>query len=182
MIVGHIGIAFGARALRHEAPLVWLLAAAILPDIADGVLAVAGVCNSFGTYSHSVPASLTLAVAAGGLALALTRNRAVALAAAAVVLTHLPLDLFTGRKALWPGGPVAGLFLYRFPVWDFLIELPVVTLGWLMLRRSKAAPWQVTGVAALASLLILQATADYTSAHRPLKPPSPCERITAGNA
>jgi hypothetical protein len=176
VIVGHVGIAFGARALRRDVPLVLLMVAAFLPDVGDGVLRLVAICNPYGTYTHSVPASALLAAATAALALAWSRSRALALVAGGLVLTHLPVDLITGQKALWPGGPVAGLYLYRFPVWDFIIELPVVVLGWWMLRRAGGAPTWAMSVLTLASLLAVQAGADLRNARRSLRPPNSCER------
>ncbi|HVT40230.1 MAG TPA: metal-dependent hydrolase [Gemmatimonadaceae bacterium] len=176
MIVGHVGIAFGTRALRRDAPLVLLIGAAFLPDAGDGVLRLAAICNPYGTYTHSLPASALLAVAAAAVALAWSRSRALALVAGGLVLTHLPLDLITGQKALWLGGPVAGLYFYRFPLWDFIIELPVLLLGWMMLRRAGGAPAWATSVLTLACLLAVQAGADLRNARRSQRPPTRCER------
>jgi hypothetical protein len=176
VIVGHAGIAFGVRALRRDVPLGLLLAAAFLPDVADGAFKLAQVCSPYGTYTHSLPASAILAMGAAAIALAWSRNRALALVVGAVVLTHLPVDLITGQKALWPGGPVAGLYLYRFPLWDFVVELPVVVLGWLMLRRDGGAPPWATSVLVLAGLVAIQAGADVRNARRSLRPPNSCER------
>ena len=73
MIVGHVGIAFGARALRRDVPLVVLMVAAFLPDVGDGALRLATICNPYGTYTHSLPASALLAVAV--TAVVLRRSR-----------------------------------------------------------------------------------------------------------
>ena len=100
MIVGHLGVALGARALRPKAPLVWLLAASIVPDILDGVYALAKVCSPFGVYSHSLPAIAVLAAITMVLAYAGTRSGAIALVFGLVVLAHVPADWLTGEKAL----------------------------------------------------------------------------------
>lgn len=176
MIVGHVGIAFGARALRRDAPLVLLTGAAFLPDVGDGVFRLLSICNPYGTYSHSLPASAILALVAAMSALAWSRNPGIAIVVGALVLTHLPADLITGEKALWPGGPVTGLYLYRFPLWDFIIELPVLVLGWVMLRRAGGAPPWTTSVLLLAGLLMVQAGADLKNARRWLRPPNGCEQ------
>jgi membrane-bound metal-dependent hydrolase YbcI (DUF457 family) len=183
VIVGHLGVAFGARAFRRDAPLVWLMAASIAPDLADGCIALARMalrndtsrflCNAFGAWTHSLPASAVLAVLMAGAALAYTHNRAAAAVIGAVVLTHLPLDLVTGLKALWPGGPVAGLFFYRFALWDFLTELPVLLLGWALLRRSGGPRW-ATSIATIAGLVLIQAKADLAKVDHPPGPPHYC--------
>ena len=62
-----------------------------------------------------------------------------------MVLMHLPPDYITGKKGLWPGGPVAGLYIYRWRWLDFLISTPVVIGGWWILRRAQFTPrWVVS--------------------------------------
>ena len=166
MITGHFGLALGARSLRRDAPLLLLLAASILPDVLDGVYAVARVCSPFGLYSHSLPAIAALAIVAAGVSGALTRRPGVALAVAAVILLHVPADWVTSSKVLWAGGPKLGVNLYRWPWADFLIELPVVVAGWFALRRSAAGPEWATRRAALVALIVLQAVFDVTTSLR----------------
>src|SRR6185312_14890270 len=101
MMVGHFGIAYGVRALDTRevdarAPLLWLLAAAVAPDVLDGIYAVGSYCNPDGVLSHSVPAVAILAVLFGIGALLHTRNTTTALIVAAVVMLHLPPDFITG--------------------------------------------------------------------------------------
>jgi hypothetical protein len=148
MIAGHLGVALGARALRPKAPLVWLLAAAIVTDLLDGEYALAQVCSPNGTWSHSLPAIAVLAAIAMALAYAGTRSVGIALVFGLVVLAHVPADWLTGEKALWLHGPVVGLNLYRWPAVDFVLELPLIVGGWWMLRRAHGAPrWVVAGAA-----------------------------------
>lgn len=182
MIAGHLGVALAARSLRRDAPLVWLLAAAIAPDLADGVFALVRFCSPNGSYSHSIPASVVLAGLAAGSSLILTRNRGAAAVVGAVVLSHLPLDLITGEKVLWPGGLVHGLYLYRFPIWDFVVELPVVVVGWLLLRRSGVGPSWATSVVAVAALTLLQAAADLAKPYPLPLLQSACEVPSASPA
>lgn len=163
MLVGHVGIALGARALdrREEdarAPLPWLLAASVAPDLLDGVYSLARFCNPQSVFSHSLPAVAILAVLFGILAALHTRSMATALIVAALVVLHLPADYVTGHKALWIGGPVVGLNIYRWDWLDILVELPVILAGWWLLRRTRFTPrWVVSGVA-LAALLAVQAS------------------------
>jgi hypothetical protein len=118
MIVGHLGIAMGARSLDRRspaaaAPLLWLIAASVAPDILDGVYAFGQYCNPAGAFSHSLPAAAILATLFGLAAFLHTRSAGTALLVAALVMFHLPPDYVTGRKALWSGGPVIGLYVYR---------------------------------------------------------------------
>ena len=181
MIVGHVGIAFGARALDRRAagacaPLLWLLAASIAPDLLDGVYALGAYCNPEGAYSHAFPAVALVALVFSAAAWAHTRSGATALIVGLLVLLHLPPDYLTGRKALWPDGPVVGLYLYRWGWLDFLVEIPVIVAGWWMLRRSRFRPrWVVSGLA-LAALIAVQASFDLSTTVNGPRPPRSCRR------
>jgi hypothetical protein len=119
-----------------------------VPDILDGVYALAKVCSPFGTYSHSLPAIAVLAAITMVLAYGGTRSGAIALVFGLVVLAHVPADWLTGENALWLHGPVVGLYLYRWPAVDFVVELPLIVGGWWMLNRTQRAPrWTVSGPA-----------------------------------
>jgi hypothetical protein len=163
MITGHAGIAFGARALDRRdadarAPLLWLLAASFAPDLLDSAYAVGRFCNPMGAYSHSLPAVALLALLFGVGAFLHTHDNATAALVGGLVVLHLPPDYITGLKALWPGGPVVGLFIYRWGWLDLLVELPVLVSGWWLLRRAQFTPrWVVSGQA-LAALVAVQIT------------------------
>lgn len=162
MIAGHLGVALGARALRPRAPLVWLLVASIAPDILDGVYALAGVCSLNGVYSHSIPAIGVLAAVAMALAYACCRNASTAITIALMVFAHVLADWLTSQKVLWLHGPVVGLNLYRWPMVDFMLELPLIIAGWYILRGRQAAPRWAISCAALAALVAVQAAADVS--------------------
>jgi hypothetical protein len=165
MIIGHVGVSMGAAALDRRpkaarAPLSLLLAAAIAPDMVDGVLAAGRYCNPDGVYSHSLPAVAALALLFGVAAFLYSGRAATALLVAGLVALHLPPDYLTGLKPLWPDGPLLGLHFYRWPWLDLLVEAPVIVAGWWMLRRARYTPrWVVSGLA-LAALLALQVTFD----------------------
>jgi hypothetical protein len=168
VITGHLGVAAAARVRWPVASLLWLLPVAIAPDLLDVGYAVIGICSPYGLYSHTVPAAALTGAVLGGIAFLATGSRAAGLLTVAVVLAHLPLDLVTGHKLYWPGGPLMGLGLYDRPLLDFLVELPVTLGGWWLLRRDRRAPrWATTGAAALA-LVVVQGTFDVL--HRSLKP------------
>lgn len=160
MIVGHVGVAAATRSGWRRPSLPWLLVACVAPDLVDIALALAGVCNPYGLYSHTVPAAALLAAVVGGAALLVTGSRATAIASALMVLLHLPLDLVTGHKIFWPGGPMMGLYLYQRPLLDFVIEAPMLLAGWWLLRRSRSAPRWATSVLVLGTLLGGQAVID----------------------
>jgi hypothetical protein len=168
MMVGHFGIAYGVRALDtrevdERVPLLWLLAAAIAPDILDGIYALGKYCNPDGLLSHSIPAVAILAVLFGAGAFLHTRNATTALIVAGMVLLHLPPDFITGRKLLWSGGPVIGLYIYRTPWLDMLVEVPVIIGGWWMLRRTPFRPRLAVSWLALAVMLAVQVSLDTQS-------------------
>ena len=181
MITGHIGIAFGARALDRRppdmrAPLLWLLAASVAPDGVDSLLALGKYCNPAGSFSHSLPAVGILATLFAVASFLHTRSAVTGLIVGAMVVMHLPPDYITGRKALWAGGPETGFYIYRWGWLDFLVELPVVVAGWWMLRRARFTPKWVVSVFALAALLTVQAAFDVTSVVNGPRPPRSCSR------
>jgi membrane-bound metal-dependent hydrolase YbcI (DUF457 family) len=181
MIVGHLGIAAGARALDTRepdlrAPLLWLLAASVAPDILDGAYSLGQYCNPAGAFSHSLPAAGILAMMFGIAAFLHTRSVATALLVALLVMLHLPPDYITGRKVLWPGAPVIGLYIYRWPWLDFLVELPFVAAGWWMLRRAKYTPRWAVSVLMLAALLLVQAGFDISNQIKGPGTPRSCKR------
>jgi hypothetical protein len=168
VITGHLGVAAAARGRWPVISLFWLLPAAIAPDLLDVGYAVLGVCSPYGLYSHTLPAAALTAAVLGGIAFLATSSRAAGLLIAAVVLLHLPLDLVTGHKLYWPGGPLIGLSLYDRPLFDFLAEVPVVLAGWWVLRRSDRAPrWVTMGAVALA---LVAGQAAFDVMHRGWKP------------
>lgn len=160
MITGHLGVAAAVRSRWPVLSLLWLVPVAIAPDILDFVYVALGICSPYGLYSHTVPAAALTGAVLGGIAFLATGSRAAGLVTAALVLAHLPLDLVTGHKIFWPGGPLLGLDLYRRPLLDFLIELPLALAGWWLLRRSGRGPWWAAMVAGAVALALVQATFD----------------------
>lgn len=139
MYVGHLGFALAGKGLRREAPL-WLLVLAT--QGCDWVQVVACVAAPVGTsamWSHSIPAVLALATVLSLGSYFSTRDRALALLVGAITISHIVADYATGVKPTWPGGPVIGLDLYSHAAWDFLLETAVVTIGWVVYRRSLPA-------------------------------------------
>lgn len=168
MITGHLGVAAAARSRWPVLPLLWLLPLSVAPDLLDLGYALAGICSPYGLYSHTVPAAALTAAVLGGIAFLATGSRSAGVVSAAVVLAHLPLDVVTGSKIYWPGGPLIGLHLYQHPLLDFIAEVPIALAGWWLLRRSGHGPrW--TSVAAVAfGLVLVQGVFDVLQ--RGLKP------------
>jgi hypothetical protein len=149
-------------------PLLWLLPAAIAPDLLDVGYALAGVCSPYGLYSHTVPAAVLTGAVLGGIVFLVTGSRVAGLVTAGVVLAHLPLDLVTGHKIYWPGGPMLGLALYQRPLLDFAAEVPLLVGGWWLLRRSGKGPrWAMLGAVVLS---LVAAQAAFDGLNRGVKP------------
>jgi hypothetical protein len=163
-----------------SAAFVALLLASLAPDLLDLVYAVAGVCNPYGLFSHTVHAVVLQAAVIGGATLLITGSRAAALTFASVVLLHVAGDYFTGQKLLMPGGDFVGLRWYDKPLLDFALELPILIGGWWILRRSGRAPRWAISVRALALLVLLQSVFDvYAAFHtKGIKPTACIERIS----
>ncbi len=161
MVIGHISIAYLARSRVPRAELFALIVASMLPDLADFVLPQGNQCRtSCGLYTHAFPAFLVLAVAAAALAHAIWHRRATTLLVAAMIVAHVMLDLLTGFKPLWFGGPPTGLALYRYQLLDFGAESLLMTVAWVVLRRSADPPRWAVRYVTLAGLIAVQGAFD----------------------
>ena len=156
MIVGHLGVAFAARARWPRLSIYWLIMATLAPDLFRAALAASGM-SMWGTtrYSHVLPYSALLAVSLGVVALVFFRTKQAALVTVAVVLSHILLDAISGQKALWDGGPV-GLNAQRYQQLEFVIEAAICWWGWRLLRRSPSPTWFARRIV-LAALLLFEA-------------------------
>jgi hypothetical protein len=170
VITGHLAVAAAARSRWPAMSLYWLVPVSIAPDLLDVAYALVGVCSPYGLYSHTVHAAVLTGAVLGGAAFLATGSRVGGLVTACVVLLHLPLDLVTGHKIFWPGGPLLGLHLYRRPLLDFAIEVPILVAGWWLLRRAGRGPRWATASATIIALVLGQGVFDLME--RGLKPPS----------
>ena len=161
MVVGHISLAYAARARWPRAELVALMVAAMLPDLADFVLPQGNQCRTTcGMYTHAVPAVLVLAAAMTALAWGIWHRRVTSLVAGALVVLHVGFDVVTGFKPFWLGGPSTGFNLYRLHAIDFVLESAMMTAAWVLLRRSPGSPRWAVHPAALSLLVAIQALFD----------------------
>ena len=156
MIIGHLGVAFGARARWPRISAYWLIVATMAPDLLRAVLAATGMPMGFTTrYSHLLQWSAYLALALGLVAYAVSRRGIVGAVTVAVVLSHIVLDAISGRKAIWDGSP-PGLDVQRYQQLEFVIEALLCWWGWRFLRRSPSPTW-LSRRSVLAALLAFEA-------------------------
>ncbi len=162
MYVGHLGIALGAHSVRRSVALWLLIVAAQFPDWLDaGFCSLTGDRGPHALYTHGF-----LAIAAGILVLAglyalKSRDLLGGLLVAGIIVSHYLVDLLTGRKPTWEGGPVIGLGLYSKPGIELVLEGVVILLGWWLYRRSVPEShrnaWQVYAI--LLTLTLFQTAA-----------------------
>lgn len=141
MIIGHLGVAFAARARWPRISVYWLIVATMAPDLLRAALAATEMSMGFTTrYSHLLPWSALLAVGLGVLAAVLFRSGTAGAVTVVVVLSHILLDAISGQKALWNGSR-PGLNLQHYQQLEFVIEAAICWWGWRLLRRSPAPTW-----------------------------------------
>ena len=145
------------RRQRERARIMaWLLGATMAPDLARLALSASSNASrlDLNQYTHYLPWSLLLAAVVALVAWRVRRDRRMALVVAVLVLSHVALDMISGRKPLWWGGPM-GLDLQRYQQLEFVIEAVLLVAGWRMLRladrRSLLARRSV-----LAALLVIE--------------------------
>ena len=169
MIIGHIAVAYAAKARWQRVPLGALLVATFAPDLLREAFASAGFdWRRANLYSHGLPWCALLAASAGLLAWKALedRTRAAGVVIAGLVLVHIALDLISGNKDMGPGGPV-GLNLESFQQFELVIEGGLLLVGWWVMRRAIAPRW-ATHAAMPALLILLEAT--YLAGSMSLRP------------
>ena len=72
----------------------------------------------------------------------------------ALVLSHVALDMLSGRKPLWYGGPI-GLNLQEYEPIELVIESALLVAGWWQLRRRDRVS-VLARRASLAALLVVE--------------------------
>jgi hypothetical protein len=181
VITGHLGVAAAARSVSR-APMgsilfIALLFAAVVPDAVDTLYWAIGVCSPYGLYSHTSYALVLEAAIVGGVAFLATGSRGVALTFVVVVLLHSPADYFTGQKLFVPGGEMHGLRLHDRPIIDWLLEVPLATAGWWLLRRSGRGPRWAISVWALVAIILVQTAIDALAGGRRGMKPNACHVV-----
>jgi membrane-bound metal-dependent hydrolase YbcI (DUF457 family) len=157
MYIGHVGAALAAKRARASIGLLVLLVATYTPDWIDTALCLAGG-SPRAMLSHSIPAVGLFALVALAIYGFRTRDWTGAAVVGAVIGSHYVLDLVTGSKPTWPGGPTIGLGWYARPALDFIAEGVVIVTGTVLYARTLAPrrrPWIDVSII-LAALLLLQ--------------------------
>ena len=146
MFVGHYAAALAAKAVQPKAPLWTYVLGAQLVDVAWSGLVIAGVERlrldgslpgsvlvlDHMPYTHSLPAAVLWALAAGLLATwALKLPRAAGIAVGLVVLSHWGLDFLVHRPdlELWFGGTKVGLAWWNHPVPEQALEMGLLAIA-----------------------------------------------------
>ena len=157
MLIGHLGPACAARARWTDIPATWLVGATMAPDLARLALSLSPTASrsDLNEYTHLLPWSALLAAGIAFLAWLGRRDRHTALVVAAIVLSHIALDMVSGRKPLWSGGPM-GLDVQRYQQLEFVIEAALLVVGWRLLRRVERRGF-LARRAVLAALLLIEA-------------------------
>ena len=174
MYVGHVGAALAGKRARTSIGLLVLLIATYAPDWVDTGLCVFNSYDEAAMLSHSIPAVGVLAALAFLFYSIATRDVRGAVIVAVVVLSHYVLDLVTGYKPTWPGGPMIGLQLYWHPVADFVAECVVLFAGVRLYAPTlpvKTRTWKDAGTM-LMVLVVLQLGIDI--GHMVMKGLSKC--------
>lgn len=166
MIIGHLGIALDLKSLRRRLPLGWLVVAVFLPDIVSVLLREFARGRTLNLLSHSLPAIAIESVAVTAMFALRRADFRGALVLCLACWTHYPLDLLTGCKVTWKGGPVIGLGLYQSPLIEFPLEAAFFIASWWVFRKrwpsSIVARGSVLGVLLMVQLSILTLIAAQT--------------------
>lgn len=154
MFIGHHAAALAAKRAAPRGSLGLYVAAAMLLDLIWPVLVLAGAESfqisheknpflhlHFTSYpwSHSLTNAAAWSIVFGLLVLVVLKSRRVAVVAGLAVFSHWVLDWLTHVPdlPLWPGGPNAGLGLWRCPSATIVVELLLFAGGIALYRTMK---------------------------------------------
>ncbi len=160
MYTGHVALALAARRLERTSPIWYFVVAAQGPDWVAIVAGLIGSRDPMELWSHSLPAVLVGAALVGIFALWRWKTTVAAGVAATLYVLHPMVDLITGIKPTWPGGPMLGLCGYDHPVLDLLFETAVVLAGWAFYRSTLPRQGGVAARRMLVGLLLCQGLID----------------------
>lgn len=192
MFAGHLAAAFVAKKVEPRMPLGAAVAASFGIDLLWPLFLLLGLESvrvnpgdtaftnlAFESYpwSHSLLAVVGWAALTAALGRWLLSSWRIGGALGALVASHWLLDLATHRPdlALWPGGPLVGLGLWRSVPGTIVVEGGLLVVALLLYLRSTSATDRV-GVFALAGLVSLVTLIWVT---QPWAPPPPSAESVA---
>lgn len=174
MFVGHLAVALGAKSMEPRVPLAAAVAAAFGLDLIWPIFLLLGLESvrvhpgdtaftnlAFDSYpwSHSLALVIGWSVITWAVARRVLSPRAAGVTGL-LVFSHWPLDLVVHRPdlPLWPGGPVAGLGLWRSVTGTIVVEgLLLASALWLYVRatrpRDAAGRWALAGLVSLCTAI-----------------------------
>lgn len=179
MFVGHYSTALAAKAVKPRLPLWHLFVAVQLVDFVWAGLVLAGIEKvrlvkgfmpasildlHYMPYTHSLPASLGWAIAAGllyGLFWRKGEKLKAGLIFGAAVFSHWVLDLIAHGPdlLLYFGGPKVGLGLWNSLTWTMIVEIGGILAGgiiYMLVTKPRGIIGQFAPFVFVAFMIILQ--------------------------
>ncbi len=137
MYAGHAAVAMLVKGKRPQLSLALLVPVAYGPDWVDLFSHVVHRPNP--EFSHSLVSVGFMSIMVTLCVVPFVGSAVDALIVGATYASHWVLDLVTGLKPTWPGGPVVGLHFYAHVYREFFLEAPFVVACWLVYRSSLRA-------------------------------------------
>ncbi len=164
MYAGHAAIATLVKGKRPQLSLALLVPVAYGPDWVDMFTHV--VHRPSPELSHSLVSVGFCAIMVTLCVVPFLDSAADALIVGGTYASHWVLDLLTGLKPTWPGGPSIGLQFYSHMYRDFVVESALVAACWLVYRSSLRADVRNAVAAYLMplGLIVLQAAFTFVRA------------------
>ena len=196
MVLGHYGVAFGAKRLTPRTSLGTLVLAAQWLDELWPILVTLGIERvsisktpvgastldfEYYPFSHSLGAALLWSLLFGVIYYALRRDRRSAMVVGLLVASHWVLDfpMHMPDLPLWPGSPTrVGLGAWRSIPLTIALELAVFIPGLILYVRGTRARDRI-GTWALWSMVIVLALIYFSSF---VSPPPPSGRAVGMSA
>jgi hypothetical protein len=188
MVLGHYGLALGAKRLAPRSSLGFLVLAAQLADLFWPIMLLSGVESveivrgrpallrlDFVRYpiTHSLLVEVVSGLLFGALYLLFSKDRRGAMVCALLVPSHWLLDVIVHVPdlPLWPGGPKFGLGAWHSPALTLALEAVLFVGGVVVYSRSTRAKNKVGQFSLWGFVVVL--VAGYLSALLGPPPPDP---------
>jgi hypothetical protein len=186
MFVGHYGLALAAKRIAPRTSLGTLFLAAQLVDLVWPMFLLAGIERvrivphdnpflrlqfEYYPWTHSLVTCLCWGLAAGVVYFLTRTDARSATIVGALVVSHWVLDFVTHVPdlAIYPGGPVVGLGLWRSFIGTVVVEALLFAVGGVMYAR-VTKPVDRTGRYAFLALVAFLAVIFFANAYSPPPP------------